>query len=145
MFVPRDVLADILCRAELRGPLPEEVREPVKLERVTYIPCPLCRSTMNRMNFGKVSGVIVDVCRLHGTWFDAGELTRVVAFAANKGLERTRAREAQEKLAAKQQAAALAKLAAIRPPPSRYALRRHNYSEDRYDAWSQFLSELFFW
>ena len=51
---------------------------------------------MNRVNFGKVSGVIVDVCKLHGTWFDAGELTRVVAFAAGGGLERTRAREKLE-------------------------------------------------
>ena len=52
---------------------------------------------MNRVNFGKVSGVIVDVCKAHGTWFDPGELTRVVAFAAAGGLERTRAREKLER------------------------------------------------
>lgn len=52
---------------------------------------------MNRLNFGKVSGVIVDVCKPHGTWFDAGELTRVVAFASAGGLERTRERERLER------------------------------------------------
>jgi len=37
---------------------------------------------MNRINFGRTSGVIVDVCKKHGTWFDGGELTQVIAFAA---------------------------------------------------------------
>jgi hypothetical protein len=42
--------------------------------------------------------VILDVCKAHGTWFDAGELTRVVAFAGAGGFERTRARERLERL-----------------------------------------------
>ncbi len=96
MFIGRDVLAEILCRAELSGPLPEPPLKRSTLGPVSYIPCPLCHTSMNRVNFGKVSGVIVDVCRNHGTWFDPGELTMVIAFAASGGLSKTREREQQE-------------------------------------------------
>jgi Zn-finger nucleic acid-binding protein len=95
MFVPRDALAEILCRAEQRRAMAEEGRAGVLLEPVTYLPCPLCYGSMNRVNFGRVSGVIVDVCQKHGTWFDGGELTRVIAFVASGGLSRTRLREEQ--------------------------------------------------
>ncbi|MDB4936324.1 MAG: hypothetical protein JWP87_3296 [Labilithrix sp.] len=95
MFVPRDALAEILCSAEIGGTLRDALPRR-ELQPVRYIACPQCHNAMNRVNFGKVSGVIVDVCKVHGTWFDAGELTRVVAFAASGGLERTRARERDE-------------------------------------------------
>lgn len=113
IFVPREVLAEILCSAEIGGALREAPSRRARerggssvdgapsavpgLEQVRYIPCPLCHASMNRLNFGKVSGVIVDVCKPHGTWFDAGELTRVVAFASAGGLERTRERERLER------------------------------------------------
>ncbi len=51
---------------------------------------------MNRKNFGASSGVIVDVCAKHGTWFDAGELPRVLAFVESGGLARARSRHAEE-------------------------------------------------
>jgi Zn-finger nucleic acid-binding protein len=60
---------------------------------VSYRPCVRCGKMMNRMNFGKLSGAIVDVCRGHGTFLDAGELHAVVAFIQQGGLERMRARE----------------------------------------------------
>jgi Zn-finger nucleic acid-binding protein len=60
-------------------------RQAVERE-VRYLRCPQCQETMSRMNFGKRSGVIVDVCKLHGTWFDAGELDGVLAFVAHGGL-----------------------------------------------------------
>ena len=50
--------------------------------RTSYIPCPECAGLMNRKNFGGTSGVVVDVCKKHGTWFDLGELPRVLAFVA---------------------------------------------------------------
>ncbi len=61
---------------------------------VHYVKCPVCREVMNRINFGKRSGVIVDLCGLHGTWFDPGELTRVLEWIASGGHidERTRER-----------------------------------------------------
>src|SRR5262245_3105684 len=46
----------------------------VPLERVRYVRCPECSDLMNRANFAKCSGVVVDVCRPHGTWFDKDEL-----------------------------------------------------------------------
>jgi len=38
--------------------------------------CAQCRTEMDRRTFGMVS---VDVCGEHGTWFDAGELSTLVA------------------------------------------------------------------
>jgi Zn-finger nucleic acid-binding protein len=106
LFVPREALVDILSRAERSGSsFADPRRALVRLEEVKYLPCPLCRNSMNRVNFGKLSGVIVDVCRKHGTWFDAGELTRVVAFASSGGLEKTRTREREEKEASAANAA----------------------------------------
>jgi Zn-finger nucleic acid-binding protein len=63
------------------------------LERVHYRPCAVCQQMMNRKNFGGASGVIVDVCAKHGTWFDAGELPQVLAFIRSGGLVRERTRE----------------------------------------------------
>jgi len=65
--------------------------------RVRYVACPVCASMMNRRNFGGGSGVIVDVCAKHGTWFDAGELPRVLSFVESGGLTRIRRRNEEER------------------------------------------------
>ena len=52
-----------------------------------YVKCPACQKIMNRVNFGRTSGVIVDVCKPHGVWFERDELRRVLAFTAHGGLE----------------------------------------------------------
>jgi Zn-finger nucleic acid-binding protein len=64
--------------------------------RVQYRPCARCGKMMNRVNFGKVSGTVVDVCKGHGTFLDAGELHRIVAFILDGGLERARERRLDE-------------------------------------------------
>ena len=51
---------------------------------------------MNRENFGRRSGVVVDVCKAHGVWFDAGELGEVVGFVMRGGLDETRRRELED-------------------------------------------------
>jgi hypothetical protein len=51
-----------------------------------------------------MSGVIVDVCKKHGTWFDLGELPRVLAFVAAGGLERSRRRTAEEEARVRREA-----------------------------------------
>lgn len=94
--MPKDVLAEILARAEERKSVQAPFVRTAELETIRYLACPLCRSSMNRVNFGKVSGVVVDVCKLHGTWFDPGELTKVVLFVANGGFEKTRERELRD-------------------------------------------------
>ncbi len=58
---------------------------------VHYRPCPHCGQLMNRKNFGGVSGIIVDVCSVHGTYFDAGELPRVLEFVRRGGLAKAQA------------------------------------------------------
>lgn len=42
-----------------------------------YHPCPDCRQPMNRVHCG--GQVMLDVCRAHGAWFDAGELAQLGA------------------------------------------------------------------
>ena len=54
-----------------------------------YIPCPACAVLMNRVNYGSLSGVVVDSCREHGLWLDAGELHRLLRWAKSGGLSRT--------------------------------------------------------
>jgi Zn-finger nucleic acid-binding protein len=64
--------------------------------KVRYVPCPQCNQLMNRVNFARCSGVVVDVCKGHGTWFDRDELQRIVEFIESGGLEVSRKREKRE-------------------------------------------------
>jgi len=63
---------------------------------IRYVPCPQCGNLMNRINFAHCSGVIVDVCRGHGTWFDRDELSEIVQFIRDGGLDLARQRERRE-------------------------------------------------
>lgn len=63
---------------------------------ISYVPCPECRQLMNRSNFARSSGVIIDLCKQHGVWFDAEELPKIIAFIREGGLEKARAREKLE-------------------------------------------------
>ena len=60
---------------------------------VRYVSCPSCKKIMNRSNFGHRSGVVIDTCKGHGVWLEAGELGRVLAFIESGGLDRMRAEE----------------------------------------------------
>jgi Zn-finger nucleic acid-binding protein len=70
-----------------------EITEPNK---VRYVPCPECNQLMNRVNFARCSGVVVDVCKGHGTWFDRDELQQIVEFIRGGGLSASREREKRE-------------------------------------------------
>ncbi len=61
-----------------------------------YWPCPECRRLMNRQNFARVSGIIVDVCKGHGVWFNQGELRRIIEFIRDGGMSRARDRERRD-------------------------------------------------
>lgn len=87
----------------LAGPLGSSLRvafpkrtPPSVLAPVSYIPCITCGTMMNRTIFGKISGVIVDVCKDHGVWFDAGEIAAVIAFIEAGGLAVAEARRHEE-------------------------------------------------
>jgi Zn-finger nucleic acid-binding protein len=62
-------------------------------EDVRYVKCPACGRLMNRMNFARHSGVVVDVCKQHGTWFDRDELREIVEFIRTGGLDAARDKE----------------------------------------------------
>lgn len=63
---------------------------------VQYVRCPSCGQMMNRMNFARHSGVIVDVCKRHGTWFDRDELRQIIEFIDKGGLDAARDKERQQ-------------------------------------------------
>ncbi|MFL6280807.1 MAG: hypothetical protein ACJ731_11895, partial [Vicinamibacterales bacterium] len=68
-------------------------RRPAGTPKVRYRPCVRCGKMMNRVNFGRLSGTIIDVCRGHGAFLDAGELHAIVTFIQAGGLDRARQRE----------------------------------------------------
>jgi Zn-finger nucleic acid-binding protein len=65
-------------------------------KNIRYVPCPVCKALMNRVNFSRCSHVVVDVCSKHGTWFDQDELRRVVEFIRAGGMDKARAQEMRE-------------------------------------------------
>ena len=71
-------------------------RGPVREQRVSYRPCVRCGTMMHRVNFARISGAIIDVCKPHGTFLDRGELQDVVRFIQNGGLERARQRQLED-------------------------------------------------
>lgn len=81
----RDTFADdSIPRACERPPLPQQEG---------YVKCARCEGVMVRKNFRKISGVLIDVCRDHGVWLDAGELEQIRCFIANGGLDGSQDRE----------------------------------------------------
>ena len=82
VFVRHDALEDAL--ASRRGVTPPEIERShtaaTAATEVRYLRCPRCGETMSRSLFARKSGVVVDVCRVHGTWFDATELERAAVW-----------------------------------------------------------------
>ena len=78
----RDVYQKVTVKNEYRK---TPIRGPVD-----YVPCVRCNKLMNRRNFGKISGVIIDRCSKHGVWLDAGELEKIHHFIADGGLDKSR-------------------------------------------------------
>ena len=75
--------------------------------KIVYRRCAQCGERMNRRNFARVSGIIVDECGAHGTFFDAGELEAILEFVQTGGLELShrRGREEHERSLRAQRAA----------------------------------------
>jgi Zn-finger nucleic acid-binding protein len=91
----RATQAAVIHRTSLQPAL-EATAAALANEKIRYRPCPRCHKMMNRVNFGKHSGVILDVCRAHGSFFDRDELHRVVTFIQAGGLDRMRERDLQD-------------------------------------------------
>ncbi len=90
LFVSVNAFESLVKKQEIRAS--EQVgsdgasRASLNIEAVTYIKCPKCQGVMNRMNYARFSGVIVDYCRKHGYWLDNGELEKIADFVASGGL-----------------------------------------------------------
>lgn len=88
LWVPGDNLDKLIQRAlQRRRENPERAIEMPRRQgsnpfqqKVQYRKCPECEGFMQRKNFQRSSGVILDRCGEHGTWLDADELEQIVGF-----------------------------------------------------------------
>jgi Zn-finger nucleic acid-binding protein len=103
LWVDVESFEQIISEREQQSPalgtasvMPKQTSGAHEPNKVRYVPCPECEQLMNRVNFARCSGVVVDVCKGHGTWFDRDELRRIVEFIRGGGLEVSRAREKRE-------------------------------------------------
>jgi Zn-finger nucleic acid-binding protein len=89
LWLDRDVFRALVERARhgRSGLPPERAAAPVApaAGEWAYRPCPVCSDLMHRRNYGRRSGVILDLCGRHGVWFDHEELTRVLAWVRGGG------------------------------------------------------------
>lgn len=95
LWVPGDGFDTLVSRAieARRNAEPAEllVRKPrvtgsnPARQHVQYRKCPECDAFMQRRNYRKKSGVIIDTCVTHGTWLDANELEQIAGFILSGG------------------------------------------------------------
>lgn len=104
------------------------------LQRVKYRKCPVCDGFMQRRNFRKSSGVIIDRCGEHGTWLDADELEQIVGFVLSGGRPESTARLEE----AEGQARAAYKRAAVAAMHERSGVSRSRRRSYRSDSSSGF-------
>jgi Zn-finger nucleic acid-binding protein len=71
--------------AELQVLKPRVTGANPAVQQVLYRKCPECDGYMQRRNFRKKSGVIIDSCPSHGIWLDADELEQIAGFILSGG------------------------------------------------------------
>ena len=91
-----NICADREKQSVVLGFLDERTARSPMMTKVNYVPCPDCGELMNRNNFARASGVVVDMCKHHGVWFDADELPKIIEFIQKGGMEIARQREKNE-------------------------------------------------
>jgi Zn-finger nucleic acid-binding protein len=99
-----------------------------------YIKCPVCSTIMNRKQFSAGSGVVIDVCKSHGAFFDPGELPAIITFVMNGGLEQSQKKELErmrEAVKREQQNAQFSAMMAARSSTHAHA---HSSSASRGEA-----------
>lgn len=102
MWLDASIFQRVIKEAQSRGETAITFREPTRAaidqkpeNAPLYRPCPVCRDIMPRRNYGK-SGIIIDWCGRHGYWFDADELSRLLALARDGKLEKETERRKKE-------------------------------------------------
>lgn len=94
LWTPGDVMDRLVERIRERlhrqsapsGDPPPRRRRSKWQPEFTYRRCPECGAMMQRRNFGRRSGIVVDWCGSHGTWLDASELEDIADFVIQGGL-----------------------------------------------------------
>ena len=71
--------------SELPGRAPRRSGANPAAQTVRYRKCPVCEAFMQRRNYRKCSGIILDRCAAHGTWLDADELEQIAGFILENG------------------------------------------------------------
>jgi Zn-finger nucleic acid-binding protein len=102
-----------------------------------YVKCPDCDANMARRVFAERAGVIVDVCRNHGTWLDPDELDQLVAFVQRGGLDRSTAQTSFESSVLRQPAAAQQP---VRRVPKRKKTKEASFFDDVVDVFQSLLN-----
>jgi len=85
-------------RDRLNQLLSEEA--PQSNRKKAYIPCPICKTMMNRRSYGSLSGVVIDYCRDHGIWLEGGEYRQIINWIKAGG----RALDQQQQIASLEKA-----------------------------------------
>ncbi|HEX5045107.1 MAG TPA: zf-TFIIB domain-containing protein [Candidatus Polarisedimenticolaceae bacterium] len=101
-----------------------------------YRRCPICSVRMNRVNYGKQSGILLDRCPRDGLWFDGDELDAVLRWMRLGGERLSAEREAREV----REKAALARFR-VEPKAPEDTMRDFQHGDDS----SDFLGSLARW
>jgi len=72
-------------QGELPGRAPRWAGANPAAQAVRYRKCPVCEAFMQRRNYRKCSGIVLDRCKAHGTWLDADELEQIAGFILANG------------------------------------------------------------
>ena len=92
--------------AELQVLKPRGTGSNPAAQSVQYRSCPECDGYMQRRNYRKKSGVIIDSCPSHGTWLDADELEQIAGFILSGSAGSPTRPETEEERRRKEAAAA---------------------------------------
>ena len=143
IWIEKEIFEVLVDRARV-GHLPEglgggaPLEAPAPAQPVRYRPCVTCGALMNRRNYGRKSGVIVDVCARHGLWFDLHELDGLLRWIREGGEARAeKLQHEQELIEARQQ-----RLGESLPPWSQPESERLLFSRHRSGAMGELLSGL---
>lgn len=127
VFVSLERMSELVERRELleelRALLPRDTGG-AGASGPMYVRCPVCATLMNRKQYASGAKVVIDVCRLHGLWFDAGELVRVLDFIARGGLDDARRRDRAREEEAERNDRLRTALEQARQPGSTWELKR---------------------
>jgi len=68
-----------------RNPAGEVAQFHVQDVGANYRKCPRCEQPMTRRNYEMLSGILIDVCPIHGTFLDEGEFRQMRVFVQTGG------------------------------------------------------------